>query len=534
MSLGHLKVKIFDAKGTQMVPVAKSTLTVGSAAHCDIVLDHASVMPEHVRAWLDGGRIWVQDLGGANGTSINGIRLPALKPMLVRELDVLKLGDCPATLGLEANLVRAPVVKSQVPSDGVTATDRRPAPSKSEGADKSREEVESLRREVADLKLQLQMAKAGGGAVDGNEAHRQNLLTKEELRKVNDQRHKLAETVARLEQEKQSYRRGLEQEIADLKLKALRDLKELKENELRKFEIWKAETVIDLNRDFRQLTQTKAKSWAARPLSQDMIFEWEADLNQILRRIILNDHQGASEIRVKASSGVYEQTQPSIARNTGNLATDAIVKAQTKTIKTAIKPEPASDALIRYILMGLGSSCLVAFAYLGWPYLKRSMASRAVANAPVHRTEQASSMPTRYGLKQSKAYRRTYAENMLYNLNFEAAEMNADFRRKWIDDLTKAARSWKVDERAVATLVGKEMQFILDLRRMKEGVKSENAEREILLMMRQRESTFLKDVELVLKNKQNIDKFLKYKRSFFTRNSPYLVRQPHGADTPRH
>src|SRR5687768_17438983 len=122
MSTGSLKVKIFDGKGTHVVPVAKSTVTVGSASHCDVVLEHASIQAEHVRAWLEGGRIWIQDLGTTGGTFLNGIRLPGLKPMLVRDLDVLKLGECPATVGMEANLVRAPIVKAARPMEETTQT----------------------------------------------------------------------------------------------------------------------------------------------------------------------------------------------------------------------------------------------------------------------------------------------------------------------------------------------------------------------------------------------------------------------------
>ncbi len=61
MYVSSLKVKIFDAGGTQVIPVPKSNLTIGSAKHCDVVLNHASVQGEHLRAWFDGGRVWIQD-----------------------------------------------------------------------------------------------------------------------------------------------------------------------------------------------------------------------------------------------------------------------------------------------------------------------------------------------------------------------------------------------------------------------------------------------------------------------------------------
>jgi hypothetical protein len=517
MSAGYLKAKILGAQGNQLVPVSKSTLTVGRASHCDIVFDHPSVMAEHVRAWLDGGRIWVQDLGGASGTSLNGTRLPGLKPMLVRELDVLTLGDCPWTLSLEGSLVRAPTVNTRVPDVvGATVTDIRPLANEDSTGHKSREEIEGMRREIADLKLRLQTGKGGDGS---SEASRQLSLAREELRKLNDLCRKLTDTIARLEHEKQLCRQDLEQEIADLKLKALRELKEQRENELRKFEIWKGEAVLALNESVRRLTQFKAKSWTTRPPSREMIFEWEADLNQILRRVILgNQVEQPPEIPVKT----------------------------TRTLRVASKP--AKDALIRYILTGLGSSCLAVLIYLSFPHFRKLLSGRGTARPPtVQRTEQASVRPSRglvtgspapavpavYKSRQSEGYRQSYAENMLFTLKFEDAELNVDFRRKWIAELTRAAASWKVDGQTVSAFLGREMQLILDLRRLKEKVKSETAEREILARMRQRENLFLKEIEDILKNKQNVDKFLKYKRSFFTRNSRYLVRQSRETATLR-
>jgi len=219
-----LKIKIFEPSGTRILNVQKSSLTIGSASHCDIVLDHATVSPEHTRAWIESGRIWIQDLGSPSGTALNDIRLPALKPMLVRDLDVLRLGESPSTLGLEAITVRAPVVKLKATEP--TAKEAAPVEAKALSNvefEKKREEAETLAREVADLRLQLQMATLEKSSAD--EMSQQLTALREETQRVQDQRIKWDESLRQIEEEKASLRKKVEAEMADFRAKTLADFK---------------------------------------------------------------------------------------------------------------------------------------------------------------------------------------------------------------------------------------------------------------------------------------------------------------------
>ena len=194
-----LKIKIFDSKGTQVLQVAKSSLTIGSAPHCDVVLVHPSVGAEHARAWLEGGRIWIQDLATPSGTTLNDIRLPSLKPMLLRDLDVLRLGESEATLGLEPLLVRAPVVKSQASLIPEAAGEAKAAPkdqARDMEAEKRREELRALGRELADLRLQLQMGRLEKNSTEEMNHHLKNLRV--EIKTVQEQKQKWSETLRQM------------------------------------------------------------------------------------------------------------------------------------------------------------------------------------------------------------------------------------------------------------------------------------------------------------------------------------------------
>ncbi len=576
MSAVNLRIKIFDPSGTRILSMPKSTVTIGGATHCDLVLEHHTIAVEHVRAWLDGGRIWIQDLATASGTSVNGSRLPPLKPMLLRDMDVIALGECPAKLGLEVIMVRAPVVKAQAAIDEITATDIRRV---TEDSESRRPDAEALSRELADLKLQIQMQGLEKESVE--DLRRQLVQLKQEFQQVSEQRQRLAEKMVSVEHEKQTYRKNLEHELADHKLKALRDLKEQREYDLRQFEQWKVSAVVELNQQIQKISQAKVKTWVTRPVSKDMVLEWEGDLNQLLRRVILNEAEEeamASSMEEdpltnasgKPSTGskVYFSAEESGAESldAGVQATatsnQEVIDQKRKTQKKRphLYEDTPAERLKHYILLVVGAGCVGILVYLSLPYLNRSMnrgpqlvssidsiadsASLAAASnmpstnpsstaetstptsAVENKTKAKHSNSGRsfeiYRPKQSKGYKKSYAENMLFTLNFDEAELNRDFRRKWIRELTKAVRIWKLDPLTVRGLIDKEIQMLADLRRIKTTLSAKN-ETQVLAQMRQREQVFMRDLRNLLKSNANVDRFLKFKRGFFESHSKTFI-----------
>lgn len=531
MSAGSLKVKIFDAKGTNLIPVAKSTVTVGSSSHCDVVLEHPSIQGEHVRAWLEGGRIWIQDLGTTGGTFLNGIRLPGLKPMLVRDLDVLKLGECPATLGLEANLVRAPVVKAHAPVEEVTLTDIKPSPPKDAELEKRREELAKVSRELAELKLQLQMGRLEKSSTE--ELRKEINGLREELRQLGEQRDKTADAIKRLDNERHKKISAVEAEIVDMKLKAERDIRDMRDSQGRKLGHWKVDAVAELNRRVHAINKQKQKSWATRPLSQDMIFEWESEMNLMFRRVLLeelahgdsapeNTHTAISKPDVAEPPAlvVAKSTTSASAANT-SASTSATSTSARRKSKVRITADPFAN---RTVMIGAAIVCLLALGWLVKPYIGRS-AVRNIASQPGVQTKPvpAPAVP-RYQPRQTRVFKSTYTENVLYTENYTDTEMNADFRQRWMADFAKAARADNIDDKIISAVASKELQLIQDLQRLRDAIQPQQ-EAQGIVQMKAREAAFKKDLLTLLKTPQQVEKYQRLKRGFLTRNQAALARQ---------
>jgi two-component system response regulator AtoC len=54
----------------------EGSVTVGRVAGCDLVLNDNAVSRRHAAVHVSGDRVWVEDLGSANGTTLNGAPLP--------------------------------------------------------------------------------------------------------------------------------------------------------------------------------------------------------------------------------------------------------------------------------------------------------------------------------------------------------------------------------------------------------------------------------------------------------------------------
>ncbi|MGZ3721936.1 MAG: FHA domain-containing protein [Bdellovibrionales bacterium] len=616
-----LKVKIFDSKGTRILQVAKSTLTIGSASHCDVVLEDPSVQPEHTRAWLDGGRIWIQDMGSTSGTALNDIRLPALKPMLVRDLDVLRLGESQSTLGLEAILVRAPVVKPKV-ADPVAKESTVPEPKGLSNVElqKRREEAAQLARELAELRLQLQM---GNLEKSSNEEMGQQLANlRGEIERVQEQKAKWDENLRQMEAEKLAMHKNIDKELLEFKAKALKDLKkaaseesiakiqtlnheikklqeqrqilteglaqaeaekealrveikktasseterntvavnaeikklveqknklneslkqaELEKESLRKsfekdktdnkgksskdvnaallieaqkFETWKNEAMSEMSRLMQKVSSQKSRHWAGQALTQDMIGEWENEINQNLRRVILNEQETVSVSQLK----------------TGRLS-ESDSEREARRTKRRRQARANGRALRSLTMTSLILGIIVLSIWVGTAYYKsrtgRSLtsSSQVPERSAVEPDRKAEHTARKYDPKKSKKYRSSYTENVLYLENYVAAEENAEFRKQWMTELNRvASNDWKVDTWSISPIGVLEQNLVQDLEHIKTTINPDK-EQEGIEKMHAREGKFLKDLDAVFKTHANVERFLKFKRSFYQRNQAYLSR----------
>ncbi len=91
--LGHLVV--IDSGSSPLLPGAKLELlqstTIGRAPTNGIVVESKFVSAEHARVIYRDRSLWVENLGGRNGTSVN--QQLVTTPVAVRPGDLLQIGD---------------------------------------------------------------------------------------------------------------------------------------------------------------------------------------------------------------------------------------------------------------------------------------------------------------------------------------------------------------------------------------------------------------------------------------------------------
>lgn len=244
--MSGFKVKIFNAEGSQTISVAKSHLLIGSAEHCDIQLAGGEIAPEHLRVWSDGNHIWGQDLGAEYGTTLNGQPLPSMRPVLFHETDLFKLGNTDATLAFHPAVlgtVRAPVVNL-------------PQEAKAEIPQEVIEQLQSLK--LANRRLQ------------------------DEVQQLRSERDRARGTSVVDPEE--------EEEISAVKQNALLEIQAMKEAEARRFEVWKRESVDELD---AVITDT-IRRHAHKKTANETICE---DVSDALRTTLLGERPSARRRR---------------------------------------------------------------------------------------------------------------------------------------------------------------------------------------------------------------------------------------------
>ncbi|HUN22978.1 MAG TPA: FHA domain-containing protein [Anaerolineales bacterium] len=76
----------------QEINIEKTETLIGRDAACDVVLNAPGVSRRHARlSLLPNGTIQIEDLGSANGTYVNGVRLQA--PLALKDRDLVALGQ---------------------------------------------------------------------------------------------------------------------------------------------------------------------------------------------------------------------------------------------------------------------------------------------------------------------------------------------------------------------------------------------------------------------------------------------------------
>jgi hypothetical protein len=79
---GGGRLRVVGPDGAERSTDIRGETTVGRAPGCGIALaDDKFASSLHARLWVQGGRLWVEDLGSTNGTWLNGERLAGPRPL---------------------------------------------------------------------------------------------------------------------------------------------------------------------------------------------------------------------------------------------------------------------------------------------------------------------------------------------------------------------------------------------------------------------------------------------------------------------
>lgn len=89
-------IKILDAgnESYSEVLIDKKKFIIGRSPQADVVIPHDAVSRKHCEVDVKSrGDIYITDLGGLNGTMINGERIPSGKPTLYPTYLVITIGN---------------------------------------------------------------------------------------------------------------------------------------------------------------------------------------------------------------------------------------------------------------------------------------------------------------------------------------------------------------------------------------------------------------------------------------------------------
>ena len=83
--------ELAEHRGDRIVPLADNRTIVGRSEGADVKLDEAEISRQHAVIFREAGRLWINDLGSANGTTVNGQAI-GTEPTEIGAGDMLSFG----------------------------------------------------------------------------------------------------------------------------------------------------------------------------------------------------------------------------------------------------------------------------------------------------------------------------------------------------------------------------------------------------------------------------------------------------------
>jgi predicted component of type VI protein secretion system len=115
-----MKVNLVVAQGVhsgKIIPVGSSQFLIGRDAHCNLRPASPAISKQHCGILVRDGKVFVQDYGSTNGTSVNGEQVTGER--LVNDGDLLKAGPLEFTIKIDStskSTLKAPAARTEVNS----------------------------------------------------------------------------------------------------------------------------------------------------------------------------------------------------------------------------------------------------------------------------------------------------------------------------------------------------------------------------------------------------------------------------------
>ena len=238
-----------------------------------------------------------------------------MKPMLVRDLDALRIGESAETLGFErptVDLVRAPRVAPVPVMDEATLTEIRLTPTTPAApvADDARVRLERARvsRELAEMRLQLQMGQLEKNGVVDLRAQVNELRA--ELSRLEDERREHKSNLVKTLTAEAARQTQVEAELTERRARVERELSEMRDAEGRKLGQWKIDIVNTITHQVRGVLAEKAQAWAKRPFGRDMARELEGDLGSMIHALVLEEQSHGGKVAEITRSHALQSPPP--------------------------------------------------------------------------------------------------------------------------------------------------------------------------------------------------------------------------------
>jgi hypothetical protein len=294
----------------------------------------------------------------------------------------------------------------------------------------------------------------------------------------------------------------------------------------RELEARKSETIRALA-EMQYVEKAKIASW-----KEDQLREFDASRQQLFKRMI-----GTIGMVVDAQvkpfvDGLKEPSELVGLSRRVTKAVEIVMKdrhadTSAKT-KAAMKADPLQLNLSTTYLKKMGMRTALSLVVVILAFLLTgkliSLVQRSLAEARIEQSAKVASFgqareqmkkASIYSPKQTSEYKDTFTDNVLYTSNFVAMEQDEGYQRRWVVALNRFfIRELDLSDGIVVKVVPFEKALIRELAKLKAGLRAENPD-EGIENMRAVEEKFLSDMSVVMKGRDNLDRYLRFKAKFY-------------------